>query len=495
MRRLRMVCAVGLLIFLSACGEEATSSNSLPKTDPTKTSKAFSPKSVAVSESGLRVSQLLTPQDGGSLTANLPNGVTATLTIPADALESRTLISLVPLATANGVGVQLEPSGLWLNRNATLSFSQTVGTIWGRIAAGPDTDGFVPLTKDQPSVGVTRFRPFLLTQDAPTEVESVNLDWNGDIAPGLNSPSISFQLNEPDGFDSAAYFFENPGAPDEPRDQARNDAVRSAAVNAVAAADAKCDDRTSAAASRVADLAATAGQKLAAKPTCVRRVLSVTALLDGSMSGEGMNITFNESITGHGIVTATTEGATSAIPLEGTADGVQKLSSLMATGIGWAFGTYAGLSVAPPSADACSMSPLTSGQMNVSATLVNDSDIAFRLTPSGEFIMNCGDWGNFPAPPMIWDLLSEFGLPVPISLTVPDGQNSVRTIGELLQSATQNVQTKTNGSITVSESNSEMSLSLIVGVFWSRADRCDLTAEERAKGPAYEQEMCGRGPA
>ena len=71
----------------------------------------------------------------------------------------------------------------------------------------------------------------------------------------------------------------------------------------------------------------------------------------------------------------------------------------------------------------------------------------------------------------------------------------MKTLGELVQFSDVAVSKSPNGSIQVSEDGFTASIMLAIGVFWSRADRCDLTTEEKAKGPDYEQQACGAGPA
>lgn len=497
MRRNVAFLLIALLLFAAACGGEANSSGSSAASE-SSTSSPFADIEmlpITTTRAGGPVSQYLTREEGGSLTVTMSDGTTATLTIPAGALESRTLVSLIPVTTENGIGVELEPAGLWLDRNATLSFTRPSGVVLVRMGAATDADRFVVSPASRANIAVARFRPILVIDRSGDEMLVADWDWERDVAPRVRAPSSDPLPEDYDEFSFTAYLFENPApaAPERTPDQ--NEEVRAGAAGGVASVDSKCDDRTSAAAARVAELATTAGGKATTAPKCVRRVLTVTATLDGSMTGDGMTIDFNEAIAGHGFFTASKSGDQLSIPLEGRAEGLQQLSSLMATGIVWGFGTLAGLNVPAPSTDKCSMLPLQAGAVRGTATLTDDSQIRFALSPSGTFSINCAEWGTSPVPPLIWELVTGLGLTIPIDLTVPDGRNNVRTLGELVQSSELAFAKSPNGSIQASEDGFTVSIMLAIGVFWSRVDRCDLTAEEKAMGPEYEQQACGSGPA
>lgn len=497
MRRLLAFLLLALLLLAVACGGGGNSSGSSTAAGSSASSPFADLRMIPIttSRAGVEVSRYLTREEGGSLTATLSDGTTATLTVPAEALESRTLVSMIPVTTENGIGVELEPAGLWLDRNATLSFSRGSGVVLVRMSAATDADQFVVTPAQRSNIAIARFRPVLVIDRSGDDALIPDWDWERDVAPRVRAPSSDPKPEDYDEFSVTAYLFENPApsAPERTPDQ--NDEVRVGAAGGVAPLDNKCDDRTSAAAARVAELATTAGAKATTAPKCVKRVVTVTAALDGSMTGEGMTIDFNETIAGHGFVSASKTGDPLTISLEGQAEGLQKLSSLMATGIVWGFGTMAGLNVPAPSMDKCSMLPLQGGVMSGTAMLTEDAQIRFTLTPSGTFQMDCGEWGIHPVPPILWDFITELGLTVPIEITVADGQNSVRTLGELVQFSDVAVSKSPNGSIQVSEDGFTVSIMLAIGVFWSRADRCDLTVEEKAKGPDYEQQVCGAGPA
>lgn len=496
MRRILAFLLITLLLAV-ACGGGANSSGSSTAAGNSASSPFADLRMIPITttRAGVAVSQYLTREEGGSLTATSSDGTTATLTVPAGALESRTLVSMIPVTTENGIGVELEPAGLWLDRNATLSFSRASGVVLVRMGAATETDRFVVTPAQRSNIAIARFRPVLVIDRSGDEALIPDWDWERDVAPRVRAPSSDPKPEDYDEFSVTAYLFENPAPSARERTPDQNDEVRVGAAGGVAPLDNKCDDRTSAAAARVAELATTAGGKATTAPKCVKRVLTVTAAFDGSMTGEGMTINFTETITGHGFFTASKSGDQLSIPLEGQSEGVQKMASLMGTGIAWGFGTMAGLNVPAPSMDKCSMLPLQGGVMSGTATLTDDSQIRFVLTPGGVFSMNCGEWGTHPVPPIVWDFITELGLTVPINLTVADGQNSVKTLGELVQFSDVAVSKSPNGSIQVSEDGFTASIMLAIGVFWSRADRCDLTTEEKAKGPDYEQQACGAGPA
>jgi len=497
MRRTLVFLLLAFLLLTAACGGGTNSSGSATATGSSASSPFDDLRMIPITttRAGVEVSQSLTREEGGSLTATLSDGTTATLTVPAGALESRTIVSMIPVTTENGIGVELEPAGLWLDRNATLSFSRASGVVLVRMGAAADADRFVVTPAQRSNIAIARFRPVLVIDRSGDDALIPDWDWERDVAPRVRTPSSDPKPEDYDEFSITAYLFENPASSAPERTSDQNDEVRSGAAGGVAPLDSKCDDRTSAAAARVSELATTAGGKATTAPKCVKRVLTVTAVFDGSMTSEGMTIDFEETITGHGFFTASKSGDQFSIPLEGQSEGMQKLASLMSTGIVWGFGTMAGLNVPAPSMDKCSMLPLQGGVMSGAATLTDDSQISFVLTPGGEFPMNCGEWGTHPLPPMIWDFITELGLTVPINLTVADGQNSVKTLGELVQFSNVAVSKSPNGSIQVSEDGFTASIMFAVGVFWSRADRCDLTPEEKAKGPDYERQACGAGPA
>lgn len=496
MRKLTVGIGLTLLLLLTACGSSSPNpeGNSAGGTKTPQCSVSVS-ESIGVERRGTPVSQRISPESGGSISAKLADGSTATLTLPVAALETNLLVTLVPLATDDGVGVAIEPSGTWLDANATLSFDRPSGKVWARIGSAPDADRFVPVSADRSAIPIARFRPFIVSDKSPVKPVAIDWDWERDIAPCVQRPSANPSPDDPDEFDIAAYYFENPTQGSTPRSNEQNTSVRVGAGGGIAGLNDQCDDKTKAAASRVADAANAAGTKAQTKPKCVRRVLDFSARMQGTISGDGASLSFDEVIQGHGIFIATADGPKLTFPLEGYSEGFEKAASMMNTGIVWGFGTAMGINVPTPSMDTCTMSPLQSGQISGTATLSADSQITFSLTPSGEFLMDCGEWGVFPTPPMVWEAMKDLGLSIPLQVTVPDGQNQVRVLSELLQFETAGVQKGTNGNVLVNDSGFAMEISLLVGVFWSRADRCDLTPEEKAKGPDYEREVCGTGPS
>jgi len=137
--RMRLGIAASLAL-LAGCQEGGGSSvDAPPPKAPESKLPAYAlaqegdPLHAAVTLDSSRSASRTIPLEGGSITVTASDGSTYTLTIPANALEEETRITLIPVAqlsdlpfgetgTAN-LGVQMEPSGLRFLNPATLAIA------------------------------------------------------------------------------------------------------------------------------------------------------------------------------------------------------------------------------------------------------------------------------------------------------------------------------------------------------------------------------------
>lgn len=491
-------------VLLGACGGSSTSASD--KTSPAGASSTSSVSSIAISvePAGNSASAVLSRKDGGTLRVVLPDGDTATFEVPAEALETDTLVSLVPLRTSDGVGVDIQPNGLWLDHAARLTFGRSDRSILVRSTPAQKADRFTVIGAARPSTPIVRFRPVLVVATIPEGLVPPAPGAEGSqgyqSAPGVYAFPNDPRPDGPDPIDDLAENVEREaesGSADDPG-ASRSSAVRKAAAVTADQLATNCDDKTSGSASRIADTMQTAGATATSstKPKCVKRVIQLVAQFDVEGSSSGANFSEHSVVAGHGTFTALETPTTLTFTLGGEQEGVAEAMSYGTSGIVAAFGQSMGVEAPPMNGGSCQQSEFQNGVVTGTASIGSDSMIELQLQPQGTYTFTCTNWFQpMSLEATVLTALQGLEVPFPITTSIPDGRNVVRVLGQIMQSAEAMAASTPDGRITYSNSGLTMSISLSIGVFWSRADRCNLTAEEKAKGPDYEQQACGAGPA
>ena len=446
----------------------------------------------------------------------LSDGSTATLTVPPNAVSEPLITSMVETATGPRGGLELEPAGTWFDQPAVLVVASGT-TMLARLGALPAGDLFGPVAVAQDgSIPVVRLRPFIVADDAivatvvlpgddgayvmprrgndPPAVDPLDAmarDAEQAIALGGRGSSSQDVAGEPAGDDSGSS--DGASGDDGDVDGGSTGAPRDTAAGAAAAHEARCAEPGTVDRVRIVETRRTAGAGAPPKPECVERGISVLAMLEMQMSGEGASLELYETLLGQGPVSNRVEQTVLALEYQ---TNIQEFYSVMASlfvlgfaNFGWAqfsgLGDPAAQAAAEQSKavadkelqralarDRCSLKGFPGGQIGVSLTDQPDGSLRVSVAPAGKWSIDCAEWPVEPVDPMVWELVRAIrglGPGEPIELDFPKGSIFTNALSESKTTDVQ-VSRSSNGSVTFSDGSTVYVASLVVNLAESMAE-------------------------
>jgi len=451
-------------------------------------------------------SLLVTPEEGGVLVLELSDGSTATLTVPPDAVSEPLITSMSETATGPRWGLELGPAGTWFDQPAMLVVAPG-RSMFVRLGALPSGDLYGPVTVARDgSIPVVRLRPFVVADEAivatvvlpgddggyamprrgddPPAVDPLDAmarDTEQAIALGGSGGSSTEDVGDPVGDDAGSA----DGVAGD--DGGSTGAPRGTAAGAAAAYEARCAEPGTVDRVRIVETRRTAGAAAPPKPECVERGISVLAMLEMQMSGEGASLELYETLLGQGLISNRVEETALSLEYE---TNIQELYSVMASGLIWGFGNagwaaFSGLGIPGAEAaaeqskavadqevqralarDRCSLKGFPGGQIGVSLTDAPDGSLKVSVAPAGKWRVDCGEWPVEPVDPIVWELVRAIrglGPGQPIEFAFPKGSYFTNALSESKATDVQ-VSRSSNGSVTFSDGSTVYVAALVVNL-------------------------------